>query len=132
MSEQAGSLTVRSLSDSDARQWDSFVTEHPDGTFFHRAGWKRVIEETYGHRTHFIYATRGDEIRGVLPLVHVKDMLFGNRLVSTPFCVQGGPVVQDEAARQVLNEHAAGLAAKLNVDFIEYRSETHSNADWAC
>ena len=112
MSDQAAGLTVRSLSDSDFGQWDSFVSAHPDATFFHRAGWKRVIEETYGHRSHFVYAVQGDEIRGVLPLVHVKNMLFGNRLVSTPFCMQGGPVVQDEAARQALNDHAAGLAAE--------------------
>lgn len=132
MNDQTGGLTVQSLSDSDGGRWDAFVNAQSDGTFFHRAGWKRVIEETYGHRAHFIYASQNGEIRGVLPLVHVKNLLFGNRLVSTPFCMQGGPVVLDEAARQALNAHAAALATELNVDFIEYRSEKHSNPDWAC
>ena len=29
---------------------------------------------------------------GVLPLAHVKTTLFGHTLVSTPFCVYGGPL----------------------------------------
>ena len=46
MSEQAGDLTVQSLSDSDFERWDEFVNAHVSATFFHRAGWKRVIEAT--------------------------------------------------------------------------------------
>ena len=132
MSGMAGDLTVHSLSESDFKAWDAFVDAHPDATFFHRAGWKNVIETVFGHRTHFACASRSGEIRGVLPLVHVKNLLFGNRLVSTPFCMQGGPLALDAAAQQALNDFSIGLARELNVDFIEYRSETPVNPDWAC
>ena len=69
---------------------------------------------------------------GVLPLVHIRNRLFGNRLVSTPFCVQGGPLALDDDARRALDDYAIGLAEKLGAEFIEYRSETRTNPEWAC
>jgi len=111
-------------------RWDAYVTAHPEATFFHRAAWQQVVESSFGHRSYFAYVERGNEIRGVLPLVHVKNLLFGNRLVSTPFCVQGGPLASDDAARRVLDDYAIGLAENLAVDFIEYRSKETTNPDW--
>ena len=40
-----------------------------------------MIEEVFRHRTHFLYAERARRIEGVLPLAHVKSLLFGNALV---------------------------------------------------
>ncbi len=57
----------------------------PDATFFHRAGWKTVLERAFGHRTHFLYAERNGQIEGILPLAQVKSLLFGNNLSSLPF-----------------------------------------------
>ena len=37
------SVSIRSLTPSDAAAWDGFVTAHPDGTFFHLSAWERVI-----------------------------------------------------------------------------------------
>ena len=36
--------TIHALDDSSAARWDAFVDACPEATFFHRAGWKRVIE----------------------------------------------------------------------------------------
>ena len=49
-------MLVKSLDQTTSGMWDAFVTEHPAATFFHRAGWKRVIERTFGHDCHFLYA----------------------------------------------------------------------------
>ena len=49
-------LVIKTLSSTDKSRWDSFVLENPDATFFHRAGWQRVIEHAFGHRTWFYFA----------------------------------------------------------------------------
>ena len=59
---------LRLLQPGEAHRWDAFVEACPEATFFHRAGWQRVIETAYGHRTWFYYAERLGEIVGVLPL----------------------------------------------------------------
>lgn len=35
----------------DYAAWDEYVLAHPEGTFFHRAGWRDVITRSFGHRT---------------------------------------------------------------------------------
>ena len=61
-------LTSRPLDEAGEAAWDAFVAAHPDGTFFHRAGWRRVIEQAFGHRTHYLMAERDGAMAGVLPL----------------------------------------------------------------
>jgi FemAB-related protein (PEP-CTERM system-associated) len=126
----AGPLVVRRLTDERHPEWDAFVERCPQATFFHRAAWQRVIERAFGHRTHFLYAEADGRIQGVLPLAHVRSLLFGNALSSTPFCVYGGAVAENDQARAVLDQAAEDLAVELGVDYLEMRGMTPSPRDW--
>lgn len=66
-------------------------------------------------------AYRNDELVGVLPLGEQKSWLFGHCLISTPFCVVGGAVADDESARLALEQAALELGRKKNVDYVELR-----------
>jgi FemAB-related protein (PEP-CTERM system-associated) len=127
----ASGLEVRRLSAADDPRWDAFVASCPAATFFHRAGWRGVIEESFGKACHFLYAERDGEIRGVLPLVHAKSRLFGNALISTGFTVGGGVVALDDEARAALDARATALADELDVDYLEYRAGTATHPGWA-
>lgn len=85
-----------------------------------------------GQRGRYLFAESGGEIIGVLPLVHIRSRLFGNALISTAFCVEGGPAANGEAARQALTARAAALAETLDVDYLEYRGAERRNPAWAC
>ncbi len=125
-------LSIEYLEPDQVSLWDAFVDRSPEATFFHRAGWKRVIEYSFGHRCYFLYAWSGGEVRGVLPLVHIKSRIFGNSLISNAFCVRGGPIGADRNALRSLNAAATGLARDLGVDYLEYRSPSPVHPDWAC
>ena len=127
----AGGIRIGVLDASKKAQWDDFVLNCEQATFFHRAGWKRVIEEAYGHDTHFLYAEKNSEIVGVLPLGHIKSILFGNALISCPFCVYGGVAAKDNLARDLLYDAAIDLANKLNVDHLELRNRDQRYKNWA-
>ncbi|WP_124945845.1 FemAB family XrtA/PEP-CTERM system-associated protein [Sulfurirhabdus autotrophica] len=122
---------VRLMQQEDAENWDAFVMSCPEATFFHRSGWKTVIEKAFGHKTHFLLAESEGIILGVLPLAEVKSFLFGHSLSSLPFCVYGGIAATNESARIALDQAAQQLAAKTNVDFLEYRNINTFHADWA-
>jgi len=121
---------VRTLTDAERTAWDAFVRAAPDGTFLHLAGWRRVIEQVTGHRCHYLYASRGGEITGVLPLAELKSRLFGHSLISTPFCVYGGAVAASQEDRDALEMHARGLAEQLDVDYLELRNISSSSGSW--
>lgn len=129
-SDNAMSPIVKQMSSADAARWDAFVNACPEATFFHRAGWKTVIEKSFGHRTWFFYAEIDGAIQGILGLAEIKSRLFGHSLGSLPFCVSGGIAATSDTARQALDEAAQRLAATLNVGHLEYRSLTPSHPDW--
>jgi FemAB-related protein (PEP-CTERM system-associated) len=103
-------------------RWDAFVARSPGATFFHRAGWQRVIEQAFGHQTWFFYVEQDGEITGVLPLARIKSRLFGHSLISLPFCVYGGVAAETAEARALLDAAAEELAAALNVGHLEYHN----------
>jgi len=129
---RAARVLARACSESDRAAWNAFVRSHPDGTFFHLAEWQDVLRRAFGHATHYLLVEELGEIRGILPLAEVKSLVFGHALVSTPFCVYGGIVAADEAARTALETAACELARKLGVDHLEMRNRRRSHPGWAC
>lgn len=123
-------LSVRAMRPSDAANWDVFVENCREATFFHRSGWKEIIECAFGHRTHFLLAEANGKIEGILPLAEIRHFLFGHSLSSLPFCVYGGIASESEAARELLDGAAQKLAAELNVDYLEYRNLETRHTDW--
>ncbi len=123
-------VRVAELQPADFSRWDEFVRGCAEATFFHRAGWKTVIERAFGHRTYFLYAEAGGRIEGVLPLAEVDSLMFGHTLAALPFCVYGGVAAVTERARRALDEAAIALARKLRVGHLEYRSLKSRHADW--
>ncbi|MFP4244373.1 MAG: FemAB family XrtA/PEP-CTERM system-associated protein [Ectothiorhodospira sp.] len=125
-------LRVVSLTPDREEAWDAFVEGCDEATFFHRAGWRRVLEQAFGHPTHYLCAESGGRIRGVLPLGHVKTRLFGNALISVPFCVYGGVAAEDAEAEGALIRAARDLAGSLGVDYLELRHRRRRLPDWPC
>ena len=125
-------ITVHRLDDAGAARWDAFVDATPSATFFHRAGWQRVIGQAFGHRCYYVYAERDGEICGVLPLVHVNSRIFSNGLISNAFGVYGGPAVSEPAAAAALDAYAVDLMHQVGADFLEYRCRERRRADWPC
>jgi FemAB-related protein (PEP-CTERM system-associated) len=123
-------LVVRTFASGDERRWDAFVEHCPGATFFHRSGWRHILENVFRHRCHYLLAERGGSIRGVLPLAQVKSRLFGNALVSLPFAVYGGPAALDDEADDALIAAATKLGASLRVQHLELRNREAKRPGW--
>ncbi len=126
-------LQIKRLSAEDAQAvaaWDAFVMACPQATFFHRAGWQKVIAEVFGHRCFFLYAERAGRIQGVLPLAQVKSLLFGHALVGLPFTVYGGVAAENEEAAEALETQAQQIAKELGADHLELRHVQPRHDDW--
>lgn len=121
---------VRPFQAGDERRWDEFVQASAEATFFHLAGWKRVIERAFGHRTHYLLCERAGAVTGVLPLTHVKSLLFGSSLISNAFGVNGGPIAADAESLRLLEGEAVRLMDALGVPVLELRGFSSTRADW--
>jgi FemAB-related protein (PEP-CTERM system-associated) len=128
-------VSIRECSQTDQAAWDAYVIQHPRGTSCHRFGWRRVLQDAFGHTSHFLIAEEsGSEpsprIVGVLPLALVRSHLFGSKLASLPFCVYGGVLASNSDAENALRKAACELAEQSGVEALELRSTQPSTADW--
>ncbi len=121
---------IRALADAERSRWDAYVETHASATVFHLSGWRTLLERASPHRPHFLYAERAGEIVGVLPLAHMRSLLFGSALVSTPFCVYGGVLASDAGAHAALERAALELGARLGVPHIEMRNTRVTHEGW--
>jgi FemAB-related protein (PEP-CTERM system-associated) len=129
-------VSIQRLNPQDAGEaaaWDAFVLACPQATFFHRAGWQRILRQVFRHDTHYLMARSGGPqgpITGVLPLAHVNSMLFGNSLASLPFAAYAGVAAADEASAAALEREACALAERLKVQHLELRHLQRRHDDW--
>ncbi|QIB64725.1 FemAB family XrtA/PEP-CTERM system-associated protein [Kineobactrum salinum] len=123
-------VSVRSCTAEDEPAWEAFVRDCPQATFFHRYGWQRVLQQAFGHRSHFLLAEADGQVVGVLPLAEVRSRLFGNKLASLPFCVYGGIAASSTAAAAALRSAACERARALGVDALELRNLEPSASGW--
>lgn len=121
---------VRPMKDLDAAAWDQFVFTTDAGTFFHLAGWSEIFRDIFYLKPCYLLAERDGKIVGVLPLVHQRSLLFGNALISAPFCVEGGPLAVDLEVRNELDGAASSLLQQTGADYLEFRSRKSSRPDW--
>jgi FemAB-related protein (PEP-CTERM system-associated) len=121
-------LEVQRLSD-ESIEWDAFVRSTPGGSPFHLLAWKRAVETSFGHRAHYLMAVGEHGIEGVLPLFEVRGLLGGRGLISVPYGVYGGICGRSEPVRQLLLEHAAGLARRVGAGYVELRHRAGQEMD---
>ena len=115
-------VRVRELLPGEDARWDAFVARHDHGTFFHRTGWSRAVQEMFRHEPHHLVVEQGRRWLGVLPLFLVKSPFLGRNLVSVPYSVYGGTLAVDDAAHEALIARARALGEELGVGFVELRN----------
>jgi FemAB-related protein (PEP-CTERM system-associated) len=118
---------VRNYTNQDEKDWNAFVHSHPQGTIFHRIEWKKVIGQTFHHKSHYLIAEQNgsdsqNQIVGILPLFEIKSRIFGHSLVSVPFAERGGLLTNTHDAGKILLSTATALAAQRKVDYVELRN----------
>ncbi|MGA1825629.1 MAG: GNAT family N-acetyltransferase [bacterium] len=144
-------VKINIINSSNSYEWDSYVYSNPKGTLYHLYEWKTIIEKTYSHDTYYLIAKKYidqkitspkhqniknmnqkrrnvflDEnptrkVVGILPLVHLRHLFFGNSLISIPFFDFGGLLADDKNISKALLSEAMKLGERLKVERIELR-----------
>ncbi len=121
--EKDNDITI-SVLESEVEEWNNYVTGNPAASIYHRAEWKTLIRETFGHESFYFFARdKSGHIRGVLPLIRQKSRLFGDFLTSMPYFNYGGAVADHALIEQQLIQTANNHAGKLGVSYVEYRDD---------
>lgn len=115
-------MRVRFYRDEDRENWDAFVKRSTSSTVYHLSGWKRIIEDCFGHRTHYLMSENDEQqIDGILPLVHLKSILFGSFMVSMPYFTYGGICSSRPEVGRRLRDEAIAAAQREQAEHVEWR-----------
>lgn len=121
-------MFVRLFRKEDKNQWNRYVMKSGTATCYHLIGWKNIIENSFGHKTYYLLAEgRKNEIKGILPLIHLKSVLFGNFMVSLPYFNYGGLCADNEDISNQLLKEASTIALEKNIKYIELRHVYQTN-----
>lgn len=122
-------IDVNVLDSDKADEWNNLVERNPFASAYHLWEWGEVLCSTYGYQRYYLATTKNNDITGVLPLIHVKSKLFGNRLISLPFCEYGGLLLdvglKNEETSQIVEallDATDNLARTVGVEYVEIRS----------
>jgi FemAB-related protein (PEP-CTERM system-associated) len=121
-SDESFRSSVQILKNTEVERWDRYVTESDNATCYHLSGWKSVIERSFSHKTYYLFAedSKG-QIKGILPLVNLKSILFGNFIISMPYFNYGGICAAGEDYAAKLMKGAIDIAIKQDATHIELR-----------
>jgi FemAB-related protein (PEP-CTERM system-associated) len=114
----------------DACRWNAYTDNFPEASIYHGWAWGQLVEETFGHQAHYLAASSGGAIQGVLPFVNMKSRLFGQFLVSMPFSSYGGVLAMTTEARNALLEEAARFAQQTGARYVEMRQGAACDVQW--
>lgn len=114
--------TVSLTTEADRSDWNNFVSSHPHASIYHRYEVADLISQVFSQQPfYFKSLDHSGEINGVLPMIRLKSLMFGNYFVSLPFFNYGGVLAHNEEAAQALIVKAASTATTVGASHIEFR-----------
>lgn len=115
-------MKIVRCTDERQRDWNGYALSCPRASFYHRWEWRAINERNFGHESVYLAAIDDGRIVGILPLVRLKSLLFGNLGCSMPFVNYGGPAGDSDDIEQALMDAAAGVADEWQVRYLEIRT----------
>ena len=100
---------------------EAFVSNHPEGTPFHRPAWFVSVARATGNAAHALIQVRHGEVVGLLPFDAIHSPVFGRVLASAGFAVGGGLLARTDASPDAMFLAAQELAKRLSCPSIELR-----------
>ena len=108
---------------NDGKRWDDYVSRSEQATLYHLFGWKKVIEDTFGHKAFYLLAEENDQVKGILPLILMSNCILGTFTISLPFQCIGGVCADNPQVEGLLIDVAINITKENKSEYLELRQE---------
>lgn len=111
------------LTDDYKEKWNSYLLNNPKSSFFHTLEWKNIIKDVYRFEPYYFLAVDDkDEVKGVLCSFFTKSIIFGKKIISTPFNFYNEPLFDNDEAASVLIRSVIDVGKEKGIKYVEFKS----------
>lgn len=114
-------MNLHIINPVDHPDWDSLLPTSGQASFFHTAGWARVLSQTYGYKARYFTITDNGLIVGLMPVMEIKSLLTGKRGVSLPFTDACVPLAEDRETFALLLKESVAFGRQAGWKHLEFR-----------
>ena len=123
-------IRVTEADGGNQKEWESYLQQRCVDHHCFSWLWHDIWQDVFSLRSYYLLAYQNssaqtedqtNQVVGILPLVHMKSLLFGSALISVPYLNGGGILADTAEAHTALLDHARALGSKLDVKYIELR-----------
>ena len=123
-------LTIEQLRPELEKRWNDYAL-NTDASIYHDTRWIHLIKKVFGHDSYHIIALEDGAVRGILPVVRLKSVLFGDYMVSMPYFNYGGAIADNKSIESAMMEKSIELASMFGLTHIEFRDTDARSGEWA-
>ncbi len=128
LGESTAGWVVREATPAEFPAVHDFVRSQTSNPLWFDPAWRSPLG-VYGLTLRILVARQEGGVRGVLPLVVQRSLLFGRRAVSVPWADVGGVLASDRPAADALLQRALGLLREERLQRLVLRQATPLS-DW--
>lgn len=115
--------SVVELDHTDPR-WMQLISSHPEANIFHHPTWISLLADCYRYRPSLLALIgQEDEIVAGIPLMELRTLLGGHRLVSLPFSDYVPILATDPSAIGLLVDEARRVCRRKGASRFEFRTQ---------
>lgn len=82
----------------------NFILYDDRATIYHHPAWLKALEKSFGYKSYYVLLLdKNENLQGLFPLVHIKNFLVGNKIISLPFSTYCDPLADYEHLDELIH-----------------------------
>lgn len=122
--------TIKIVNNVKKEHWNEYLKYDINASIYHTPEWKKILEKSYKYKSMYKFAIDdSDNIVSMLPLLHIKSKILGNRLCCLPFSHKCGPLGSQKAKNILIEEIIKTISPSTNLEIRDTINKNifHSN-----
>ncbi|MAX60755.1 MAG: hypothetical protein CML93_03170 [Rhodobiaceae bacterium] len=108
----------------DKYAWEKFLKKFDNISIYQSLEWFNILKNSFGLSGNHLVSKNNEDINGCLPLMLIKNMILGKKLISMPHGSSGGGVItKEKIIESDLIDKAINIIKEKNIGYLEIRSD---------
>lgn len=110
-------------------EWNDWLLNSPNYSFFHSVNWARVLTDSYGYQPRYFINEGRNRFNALIPVMEINSAITGKRGVSLPFSDVCLPILAPELNRNTISKQILDYGQQAGWKSLEIRGDGFAPPD---